>query len=402
MTALPGLRISTRMSPRSRTEKDRSSSPLELLFDLTFVVAVSSIVAELAHDIEAGHALEGIVPYLSVFFAIWWAWMNFTWFASAYDTDDVPYRLLTMVQMGGVLVLAAGVPAAFNTGDYFAITLGYFVMRVGLVLQWLRAAASDPEGRATALRYAAGVGVLQIGWWGRMFLPDSLDAVSFPVLVILELAVPIWAERRHRTSWHPHHIAERYGLFTIILLGESVLAATSGVQGALEANGVSGVLATVAIASVVLLFALWWLYFLEPAGDGLERHPELVYVWGYGHFFVFAALAAVGGGLEVAVAAAGHPDEVAPLSLSYAVVVPVAVFLVLLWALHAPLVSRLVIRPIVLLPAAVLVLLLPLAAGPVGVTGVVVGTAVICALLITGTIVDNRWRAQHHVRSYAE
>ncbi len=75
-----------------------------------------------------------------VFFAIWWAWMNFTWFASAYDVDDVPYRLLALVQMGGVLVLAAGVPSAFEHQDFFGITLGYFIMRIGLVAQWVRAA----------------------------------------------------------------------------------------------------------------------------------------------------------------------------------------------------------------------------------------------------------------------
>ncbi|GAA3223385.1 hypothetical protein GCM10020216_036220 [Nonomuraea helvata] len=75
------------------------------------MVAVAGVTAQLAHGIAAGHGLAGLVPFLQVFFAIWWAWMNFTWFASSYDTDDVPYRLLTMVQMAGVLILAAGVPA---------------------------------------------------------------------------------------------------------------------------------------------------------------------------------------------------------------------------------------------------------------------------------------------------
>ncbi len=92
-----------------------------------------------------------------VFFAIWWAWMNFTWFASAYDTDDVPYRLLSLLQMGGVLVLAAGVPAAFEHQNFFGITLGYFIMRIALVAQWMRAAVENPDGRTTAIRYAVGV-----------------------------------------------------------------------------------------------------------------------------------------------------------------------------------------------------------------------------------------------------
>ena len=108
------------MTARPIDEPHRVSSQLELLFDLTFVVAVAAVTDQFAHTIAEGHAGDGLIPFLQVFFAIWWAWMNFTWFASSYDTDDVAYRLLTMVQMAGVLVLAAGVPAAADHGDYRA------------------------------------------------------------------------------------------------------------------------------------------------------------------------------------------------------------------------------------------------------------------------------------------
>jgi low temperature requirement protein LtrA len=102
------------MVARDTGERHRASTPLELLFDLTFVVAVAAAAAQLAHAIVEDHAAQGLLGYLMVFFAIWWAWMNFTWFASAHDRDDTPYRLVTLVQMSGVLVLAAGVPAAMN------------------------------------------------------------------------------------------------------------------------------------------------------------------------------------------------------------------------------------------------------------------------------------------------
>src|SRR6266496_881773 len=114
------------MTARPIDEAHRTASPLELLFDLTFVVAVAAVTAELAHSIAEGHA--GVLPFLQVFFAIWWAWMNFTWFASSYDTDDVPYRLLAMVQMARVLVLAAGVPPAAEHSDYRAVGVGYLIM----------------------------------------------------------------------------------------------------------------------------------------------------------------------------------------------------------------------------------------------------------------------------------
>src|SRR3954451_1312674 len=158
------------MTARPIDEPNRVSSQLELLFDLTFVVAVAAITDQLAHTIAGGHAREGVLPFLQVFFAIWWAWMNFTWFASSYDTDDVTYRLLTMVQMAGVLLLAAGVPAGFEDSDYAVIPIGYLIMRVGLVAQWLRAGLEDPVGRRTAFRYALGISIVQVGWIARLVL----------------------------------------------------------------------------------------------------------------------------------------------------------------------------------------------------------------------------------------
>src|ERR1700742_3214804 len=112
---VPRFVIRTRMTARDADESNRGSSPLEALFDLTFVVAVAQVADQLGTAIEGGRSLQGIVSFVMVFFAIWWAWMNFTWFASAYDTDDVPYRLLTLVQMTGVLNLAAGVPSGVNS-----------------------------------------------------------------------------------------------------------------------------------------------------------------------------------------------------------------------------------------------------------------------------------------------
>jgi low temperature requirement protein LtrA len=385
------IRIRVRMSARPIDEPHRVSSELELLFDLTFVVAVAAITAELAHRVADGHALAGIAAFLQVFFAIWWAWMNFTWFASSYDTDDVVYRLLTMLQMVGVLVLAAGVPSAAGDSDYRAVTLGYFIMRIGLVAQWLRVGVEDHASRRTALRYAAGITIVQVGWILRLFLldagalPPSTQLPLFAILAVLELAVPRWAERAGATNWHPHHIAERYGLFTIILLGESVLAATTGVQGALHTAEISGSFITIAVSSLVLLFALWWLYFLEPAGDALGDRRHRSYLWGYGHYGIFAALTALGAGLEVAVEQTGHNLKASPLAVCYAVAIPVGVFLTLLWAVHAPIIAEPVIAPALVLGCVTLILLLPLAVGWIGVSAVVAAIATVCVLLIAAT-----------------
>ena len=375
----------TRMTARKTDEAHRASTPLELLFDLVFVAAIAQVAAQLAHSIADGHALETLGPYLMVFFAIWWAWMNFTWFASAYDTDDVPYRALVLVQMAGVLILAAGVPSAFSgiDGGFTAVTVGYLVMRVGLVALWLRAGIQHPEGRATAFRYAAAISAVQALWVLRLLLTDGGPWWVFVIIAAADLSVPLWAERTGHTAWHPHHIAERYGLFTIIVLGESVLASTVGVQDALEGGGLSFDLIVIALAGLVLLFVLWWLYFSEPAGDGLSRRRELSFVWGYGHYLIFAALAAVGAGLEVAVEQAGHHTETSDQVVALAVAIPVAVFLVVLWAVHAPIVDRVVINPVAIFAAAVLVIAAAAAASSIGVAGSVVAIVVVLVALLS-------------------
>jgi low temperature requirement protein LtrA len=318
-----------RMVARDATTPHRASTNLELLFDLTFVVAVATVARELAHSLEAGHYGHAIGGYAMVFFAIWWAWMNFTWFASAYDTDDVPYRLLTLVQMGGVLVLAAGIPSAFEHNEFAGVTVGYVIMRIALVVQWLRAAAADASHRRTCLRYAVGISVVQVGWLVRLVLPDDLAVPSFIVLAICEVLVPILAERGNMTTWHPEHIGERYGLFTIIILGECVTQVANAIQSAYDEGGLSGDLVASAIAGLVLLFGLWWLYFIVPQGERLRVQRNLAFVWGYGHLIVFASLAAVAAGLEVAIASISDHGELSTMALAFIIAIPLAVFLVI-------------------------------------------------------------------------
>jgi low temperature requirement protein LtrA len=198
------------------------------------------------------------------------------------------------------------------------------------------------------------------------------------------MVVPWWAERGSMTTWHPHHIAERYGLFTIIVLGECVLAATTAIKTAVVAGGWSVSLLAVGAGSLALLFGLWWLYFLKEAGEGLARRRDLSFWWGYGHYTLFASLAALGAGLEVAAAAVSdHEIEASHLLVALSVAVPVAVFLLVVWALHAPMSE---VRPrdlaVVLLTATAVLALALLAAVDVPVPLVVV----LMALPVAGLV----------------
>jgi low temperature requirement protein LtrA len=358
--------------------------------DLTFVVAVAAAAAQLAHAIVEDHAAQGLLGYLMVFFAIWWAWMNFTWFASAYDSDDTPYRLVTLLQMGGVLVLAAGVSAALNEQNWTAVTAGYVIMRVAMVVQWLRAAHDDPAHRVTACRYAAGIAVVQVGWIARLALPEAAGFVGFFVLVAAELAVPVWAERRIGITWHPDHIAERHGLFTLIVLGESVLAASRALAPAVQA-GVDFGTVFVGGGGLILLFGCWWLYFVASAGQGLARHRERAFWWSYGHYGIFAALAALGAGLEVVAEMLVHPIAAPDGLVGFAVAVPVCVFLLLTWTLHSPLDPALG-RKLGYILAACAVLIGIAAATTVGLT---LPWAVLAMCVPVGALVALRVMADH-------
>jgi low temperature requirement protein LtrA len=356
------------MVARPTDEAHRSATVLELFFDLCFVVAVAQAAAALHHEVRDGHVGNGVVGYVTLFFAIWWAWMNFTWFASAYDTDDVAYRLTTLLQ-------AAGVPDAMDGRDFAAITLGYVVMRLAMVTQWLRAAAADPPHRRSSLRFAAGIAVVQVGWVLRLLLPEGPGMAGFLVLVAAELAVPIWAERAAPTTWHPRHIAERYGLFTLIVLGECVLSSTLAIQSALEEDAVLADLATTAAGGLLTVFGMWWLYFNKEAAEFLTSLRAGI-TWGYGHYLVFASAAAVGAGLAVNVDQVTHHAAIGARGSAAAFTIPVALFLLAVWALQLrP--HHLGRWPSAVVPAAAaLVLAATLSPEPVLVTGLLVAAMI--------------------------
>ncbi len=330
---MPVRRLFAPMPPRDPEEVHRAATPLELFFDLVFVVAVAAAAGQLHHAISADHVADGLLNYALVFFAIWWAWMGFTWFATTYDTDDVPYRIVIFIQITGALMLAAGVPDAFG-GDWTVVTYGFVVMRAAMVFQWLRAAAHHPEGRAAAYRYAMGITVMQIYWVALLQAPPEYIVALFVGGAIGELAVPVWASRAiDGAPWHDGHIAERYGLFTIIVLGESILAASAAIDTASDASVPWREILPTIIGGLLVVFSLWWLYFGRPMTDRLANMGS-AFFWGYGHYFIFGSGAAVGAGLAVLVDYDTGHAEISCVTAGYALAVPVAIFLISLWAMH--------------------------------------------------------------------
>jgi low temperature requirement protein LtrA len=337
------------MGGRDPHEAHRVATPLELLFDLTFATSFGLAASQLAHALGEGHFQSGLLGFGLASFAICWAWINFSWFASAYDTDDWIFRVVTMIQMIGVLVLAIGLPRMFASiehGEHLdlaVMVLGYVIMRVALMFQWLRASRQDPARRRACLTYVVAVSLAQVGWIAQLFvyLPGGATIALIIVLGLIELAGPLLAERRDGgTPWHPHHMAERHALFAIIALGEGVVGTVAALSAVVEQQGWTVDAALVGVAGTGLTFGLWWVYYLLPAGDILHRHRDRSFVWGYGQMLVVTAIVATGAGLHVAAYFIEHKAHISPLATVLTVAIPVSAFLVLNYALYYYLVRR--------------------------------------------------------------
>jgi low temperature requirement protein LtrA len=270
--------------------------------------------------------------------------VNYSWFASAYDTDDWVFRLATMMQMVGVIVVSLGLPQMFasidhgDTLDSGVLVAGYVVMRIALVWLWWQVSRHDPQRSRTARTYVAAIGVAQVGWVAvaALRLPVGTTFALFGILVVLEMAGPFIAERKTRTPWHPHHIAERYGLLVIITLGEVIIGTVASLNAVVHGEaGWSVDAVLLAIAGVGLTFGCWWMYFALPWAEPLLRHRERAFSFGYGHLVMFSALAAMGAGLHVAAYSLEGESRIGATGTVLSVVIPVAIYVGVLYLLYS-------------------------------------------------------------------
>lgn len=333
--ALPRYRWRHPLKGRNPKEEHRAATPLELFFDLVFVVAIAQAAAGLHHGVAENHIVEAVVNYAVVFFAIWWAWMSFTWFASSYDNDDVLYRLGVFAQLTGAVVLAAGVGRVFENRDFTVMLVGYVIMRVAMVAQLMRAAHHNPDERRSEYTLAGFLLVLQSLWVVLILVfPKSWVITGAVVLGGLEMISYAWtANMRVNRTWHQEHISERYGLLTIIVLGETMLAASIALEAIFDAGEFEVSLLPLLIGGLLTVFAAWWLYFDEDASYLLDD-AQTAFMWGYGHYVIFAAAAAIGAGLAVSLDVATHHAEISATAGALAIAIPTALFVLAVWFLQ--------------------------------------------------------------------
>jgi len=319
---------------RSKDEPYRSATPLELFYDLVYVVAIAFLAGELHHAItEVHHVTHALLMYLWIFWSVWWPWNTYTFFASGYDTDDTQFRLASFAQMIGVIIVAIGIKPAFQEANFLYIMLGYLVIRIPYILMWLKVARDDIESRPVALRYSLGVLLTQCGWAFTILFYQNWAVWVF--LLICELLVPWLAERSmakgENTKYHVEHIEERMGLLTIIVLGESILASVNAFDSVFKYFTFE--LGMIVSGALLILFSMWWLYFDDHVEEQLHNETTC-FLWSYGHYFLFAAAAAVGALISVCVDVATQHGHITMGKAVLGLSIALAIYLLATWLCH--------------------------------------------------------------------
>ncbi|MEO0359373.1 MAG: low temperature requirement protein A, partial [Pseudomonadota bacterium] len=209
---------------RRENDRHRPSTELELFFDLVIVTAVAALTATMHHSIVHGDILASLPEFLIAFVMIWWSWTNYTWFAAAFDNDDWLHRSLTIAMMAGIAIFAGGIEHIYSSQTIGFALVGWVIMRGALVVMWLRAAVGSPDLRTSALVFVVGLCAVQFAWVWVAFSGAETQTtfVYFLALVLAEMLIPVVAGRFGKIPFHQEHIKERYGLLTIIVLGEIV------------------------------------------------------------------------------------------------------------------------------------------------------------------------------------
>jgi low temperature requirement protein LtrA len=284
---------------------DRKVTWLELFFDLVFAAAVAQVATPLRDD----YSLAGLVRFSILFILIWWAWTGHAVFSTRFDTDDGVQRGLTLLQMFGVAVMAANARDALDSRSSAGFAAAYAVLRFVLVFQYFRARAVRPARRLVNF-YLTGHGVAAALWLASALVAAPARYGLWAIAFAIDLGTP-WVAVRHSAAVPPDaaHLPERFGLFTLILLGESVVAVMHGIE---HQENWSVPAATTAFSAMAVAFGIWWWYFdriratsprpVASHGDAVRLH-----LWTYAHLPFSIALVVAFVGIQLVVSVTPAP-----------------------------------------------------------------------------------------------
>ena len=288
----------------TRREGERVT-PLELFFDLVFVLAITQCTALMAHD----PTWSGLAQGLLVLGVLWWAWVGYAWLTSVIDPEEGAVRIVMFAAMAAMLIVSLCVPEAF---DDLALTLAlaYGVFRCAHIALFMLASPEDDALRHSVIGLAASTGIAVAILAAASLFDGVAQGALWALALFLDMAGPYFFGSEGWTLV-PHHFAERHGLIVIIALGESIVAIGVGAAGELDLG-----IAAVAVLGVALAAAMWWIYFdvvalisarrLAEAEVGRVQNELARDSYSYIHLALVAGIVLVALGMKKSI---GHYDE---------------------------------------------------------------------------------------------
>jgi low temperature requirement protein LtrA len=266
------------------TEGERRVSWLDLFFDLVFVIAVSHVASVLSAETTG----LGLIKFTLLFLAVWWAWVGHTFYADRFESDEPEYRILTFAGMLAVAAMAIRIQAAFTPDGSDSFALFYSLVLLVLAMNYARTAIYVPLARQLAIPYVFGLTSSAAIFLASLLFEPPAQYAIWAAGLALALVTPFLNARYARIiPIDKSHIPERFGLFTIIVLGEAVVATANG--AASVPWGLSATLT--AVFGFAMAACIWWLNFEFVEDEAIKRPallPRIIYL--YGHYFMVSSI----------------------------------------------------------------------------------------------------------------
>ncbi len=277
-------------------EKERHASWLENFYDLIVAIVVFQLSSILNHNVSA----SGFLEFIALFIPVFWSWIGVTFYNSRFETDDLGHRLLTLLQMAAAAFMAVCV--SDGLGKYsggFAIS--YAATRAILVIEYLRTGRHVPATRPLVKRYSVGLSIAAGLWFVSALIPPPFRFIFWILGLIIDISTPMIFTRSLAIKFAPNirHLPERFGSFTIIVLGISILAVVDGISNhKWTAQSVIDAALGLGIA-----FSIWWIYFDSVDGSEIkalrsERRVGVYLGWLFVHFPLLIGFIALGVSIE--------------------------------------------------------------------------------------------------------
>lgn len=298
--------------PRNITDRDlnRSVTFLELFYDLVYVV----LIAQIAHSLSKNPTVEGVAGYVFLFVMVWWAWLNGSIYHESHGNNDVRTRVFTFAQMitvGAMAIFAHG--ALDDTSAEFA--LAFAAYQLILTYMWWRTGVYDPAHRPFSRPYVALYLLTTLLMIGSVFVPAPTRFVIWGIALLISLLLPILtlgyrpkneSERIQMASilTVSPALVERFGLFTIIVLGEVIVGVVNGAAGHRDLDWEVGI---TALLGMLVAIGVWWIFFDSISHHKPRANSVMTRAWFYLHLIVGMGIAATGAAMLNVIESVGEP-----------------------------------------------------------------------------------------------